>query len=388
MSKKNNELINNFRISEKELQNNYELYKGGGLLFKSKKKSDPNTTIYTIKTSDDLLQFLGENNKINSIKKLSNKSSLEKKTIEDHKTNFKNLIDRIRLQKIVGYKINDNLYEYKDHYNNIWRFSSVGLAMAVVFSGVLTSGATIPAISTLGLVISWFYSKYALYDEMQKVLIILLYNTLHMKRNVIKIKSIIESRNPKNPSETDEEYIKRIDDYILKEISPFFTSFKKQVESFLHCLFNFAGPVAAQEFILFIHFEQLTTDKKTLHDINITDILDKPKHKSLFKTKIKKFFKNMKDMFVVEEKYRIMIREGNICLSIFTLLISDILIYAINSNAIGTNQITLDIIDKEEKSISNKFPDSDGKDESESKLSSVYEEPHIKKLDKMKPLPL
>jgi len=259
--------------------------------------------------------------------------------------------------------------------------------MAVVFSGVITSGATIAAISTLGLVISWFYSKYALYDEMQKVLIILLYNTLHMKRNVIKIKSIIESRNPKKLSETDEEYIKRIDDYILKEISPFFTSFTKQIESFLRCLFNFAGPVAAQEFILFIYYEELIHDKKTLHDINITDILDKPKHKSLFKTKIKKFFKNMKDMFVVEEKYRIMIREGNICLSIFTLLISDILIYAINSNAIGTNQITLDIIDKEEKSISNKFPDSDGKGESESKLSSVYEEPHIKKLHNMKPLP-
>jgi hypothetical protein len=57
----------------------------------------------------------------------------------------------------------------------------------------------------------------------------------------------------------------------------------------------------------------------------------------------------------LKKKYRIIIREGNICLSIFTLLISDILIYAINSNAIGTNQVTIDINNKKEKSISKKI---------------------------------
>ena len=148
------------------------------------------------------------------------------------------------------------MYEYKDHYNNLWRFTGVGIAMTFICGGI--SLGTLPtAITALGLILSWFYAKYSTYDEMQKVLIILLYNSLHMQRNINKFIEIFKQRNPKKAQENDDEYNNRIDTFLFNEVSPLFSSLIKQIDTFVESLFELAGKGSAEQFILFLEYHIL-----------------------------------------------------------------------------------------------------------------------------------
>jgi len=203
-------------------------------------------------------------------------------------------------------------------------------------SGV-SAGTIIPALTVLGLTISWFCSKYYLNDEMQKVLIILLFNSVHMKKNINKIKEIIINKNQhkKIIDETDEDFNKRL----LNKVSSLFDPIEKQINSFVLHLFNCTEPTAFIEFLLFLEFSKIK-EEITFDKINVSTPTEN------YNQKIKRHFNKFKNMFVVQEKYRIMIRESNICLSLFSLLMSDVLIYSMNSNLIG-NKIILETTDKD-----------------------------------------
>jgi hypothetical protein len=322
------QLKTTFKKKELEIINKYYTYNGGGFFYNNKPKS--------IKNEKKIISLEDAKKFIESIK--------TPQDLDD----FKNVIDNIKKGNVTAYNKHDNFYIYKDHYDNIWKFTGVGIAMGAILSGV-SAGTIIPALTVLGLTISWFCSKYYLNDEMQKVLIILLFNSVHMKKNINKIKEIIINKNQhkKIIDETDEEFNNKL----LNEVSSLFDPIEKQINSFVLYLFNCAEPTAFIEFLLFLEYSKIK-ENITFDKINVSTIINTPTEN--YNQKIKRHFNKFKNMFVVQEKYRIMIRESNICLSMFSLLMSDVLIYSMNSNLIGY-KIILETTDK--KDIDETFPE-------------------------------
>ena len=201
------------------------------------------------------------------------------------------MLEKLKEGNIQAYKHHDKMYEYKDHYNNLWRFAGVGIAMTFICSGI--SLGTLPtAITALGLILSWFYAKYSTYDEMQKVLIILLSNTLHMQRNINKFIEIFKQKNPKKAEEDDDKYNKRIDMFLLNEVSPLFSSLIKQIDTFIELLFEHAGKGSAEQFILFLQFEQIEFGeekfKEMIEKMDINNMTSKTIERKYFERVIKK----------------------------------------------------------------------------------------------------
>ncbi len=350
-----NIIDNNINKYYKDVRQN-----GGGFLSRFRgKKGNSHEKVNTIITSTDAKQLIDDfKDKKAKIVELTAKSTLsfeEKKTLDVYEkeiNEFEELLENIKKANIHGYKHHDNWYEYKDNYNNLWRFAGVGIAMTFIFGGI-SLGTAPTAITALGLVISWMFSKYSTHDEMQKMLIIVLCNTLHMRRNISKIRRIYQKKTMEN-KDID------IDKFLEKDVSPLFKTITKQIDEFIEALFKLAGDGSAEHFILFLEYEKITsTNNINLENIDIDKMISKKKQ-SFYK--VKQFLKYLNKVFTIDDKYRIMIREANQCLNIFTLLISDVLIYAINSNAVGKH-IELENTAVEE--AIEQFPDANNKTDDE-----------------------
>jgi hypothetical protein len=332
------QLNNEFNNMDKDIINYYKEIRnkneGGGFLsrmgLKRGKNSDLNEKKYIIKTLPELKEMIDDlrtKQRLIDHRSMHGTAKQHSVDIDDYNKKilaYQHVLEQIKNSNIKAFKYHDKMYEYRDQYNNIWRFSGIVIA-SLSISGSVSFGTAPIAITILALAISWFYSKYSTYNEMQKMLIIVLCNTLHMKRNIKKLIDIYKVKQNIDDNT-------KIDIFLEKEISPLFRTLVKQIEDFVEALFNLAGDGAAEQFILYLEYYKITEHDSDFENINIDELISK-QNKKFYKAK--QFIKFLKNAFTINDKYRIMLREANICLSMFTLLISDVLIYAINENDNG-----------------------------------------------------
>jgi len=105
------QLKTTFKNKELEIKKKYYTYNGDGIFYNNKPKSIKNEKKIT--NLEDAKRF------IESFK-----------TTQDLK-DFQNIINDIKKGNVTAYNKHDNLYIYKDHYDNIWKFTGVGIAMGL-----------------------------------------------------------------------------------------------------------------------------------------------------------------------------------------------------------------------------------------------------------------
>lgn len=231
------------------------------------------------------------------------------------------------------------------------------LGGTTVVGNVATFGSLIGVISVFTLLGLWIMSKFSLEQELKDSLVILIHNLLHMQENITKIREIVKKNNPIKTGESNEVYNKRVDNF-LNNVSPKFAAMKNQIEKLLSLyLNNVTDKTYIIKFLITIQNTNLSIqnrnndetykNNKLLEDKEFlrTFINECNKTDATLFSKAKKSIVNgmtsVKNFFTQSTRIRLLNRESNIATQMFSLLMSDVLIYILtnSSNIMNINKL-------------------------------------------------
>jgi hypothetical protein len=165
-----------------------------------------------------------------------------------------------------------------------------------------------------------------------------------MLENITKIREIIKTKIVKYEGESPQEYNKRIDDFLISNVSSKFKTMKTAIQNVLELYLN---SITDKKYIIMF----LLTIKNA--NTKVTELNDDPTYKEnilfnneeLFRkyieniqyektsmvAKVKKSLTTIKNFFTQSTRLRILNRESSITTQMFSLLMSDVLIYTLKN---------------------------------------------------------
>ena len=290
---------------------------------------------------------------------------------DEEKKKVADIVSMFKLHGIYNYNTYDNKQINIEKTENITKFSSafitivgIGLLGTTIIGNVTTFGSLIAITSVFTLLGLWLISKINLEKELKSSLIILIGNLLHMIENITKIREIIKKKIVKNDNERQEDYNERVDNFISDNVSSKYKVMKYQIQKILE---SYLDSITDKKYIIMflitiknanINVTMLNNDesykKNILFDEKIFTqyIQNIENEKSSTYSKIKKkttnSLTNIANFFTQSSRLRILNRESNITNQMFSLLMSDVLIYTLQNNQ--KNEETIDIAKIEDKS--------------------------------------
>ena len=308
---------------------------------------------------------------------------------DEEKKKVVDIVSMFKLHGIYNYNTYDNKQINIEKTENITKFSSafitivgIGLLGTTIIGNVTTFGSLIAITSVFTLLGLWLISKINLEKELKSSLIILIGNLLHMIENITKIREIIKKKIVKNDNERQEDYNERVDNFISDNVSSKYKVMKYQIQKILE---SYLDSITDKKYIIMflitiknanINVTMLNNDESYKKNILFDEkmftqyIQNIEKEKSSTYSKIKKkttnSLTNIANFFTQSSRLRILNRESNITNQMFSLLMSDVLIYTLQNNQ--KNEETIDISKIEDKStntVSKKYSTRDSTRKSE-----------------------
>ena len=308
---------------------------------------------------------------------------------DEEKKNVVDIVSMFKQHGIYNYNTYDNKQINIEKTENITKFSSafitivgIGLLGTTIIGNVTTFGSLIAITSVFTLLGLWLISKISLEKELKSSLIILIGNLLHMIENITKIREIIKKKIVKNDNERQEDYNERVDNFISDNVSSKYKVMKYQIQKILE---SYLDSITDKKYIIMflitiknanINVTMLNNDESYKKNILFDEkmftqyIQNIENEKSSTYSKIKKkttnSLTNIANFFTQSSRLRILNRESNITNQMFSLLMSDVLIYTLQNNQ--KNEETIDIAKIEDKStdtVSKKYSTRDSTRKSE-----------------------
>ena len=290
---------------------------------------------------------------------------------DEEKKKVVDIVSMFKLHGIYNYNTYDNKQINIEKTENITKFSSafitivgIGLLGTTIIGNVTTFGSLIAITSVFTLLGLWLISKISLEKELKSSLIILIGNLLHMIENITKIREIIKKKIVKNDNERQEDYNERVDNFISDNVSSKYKVMKYQIQKILE---SYLDSITDKKYIIMflitiknanINVTMLNNDESYKKNILFDEkmftqyIQNIENEKSSTYSKIKKkttnSLTNIANFFTQSSRLRILNRESNITNQMFSLLMSDVLIYTLQNNQ--KNEETIDIAKIEDKS--------------------------------------
>jgi len=308
---------------------------------------------------------------------------------DEEKKKVVDIVSMFKQHGIYNYNTYDNKQINIEKTENIAKFSSafitivgIGLLGTTIIGNVTTFGSLIAITSVFTLLGLWLISKISLEKELKSSLIILIGNLLHMIENITKIREIIKKKIVKNDNERQEDYNERVDNFISDNVSSKYKVMKYQIQKILE---SYLDSITDKKYIIMflitiknanINVTMLNNDENYKKNILFDEkmftqyIQNIENEKSSTYSKIKKkttnSLTNIANFFTQSSRLRILNRESNITNQMFSLLMSDVLIYTLQNNQ--KNEETIDIAKIEDKStdtVSKKYSTRDSTRKSE-----------------------
>ena len=308
---------------------------------------------------------------------------------DEEKKKVVDIVSMFKQHGIYNYNTYDNKQINIEKTENITKFSSafitivgIGLLGTTIIGNVTTFGSLIAITSVFTLLGLWLISKISLEKELKSSLIILIGNLLHMIENITKIREIIKKKIVKNDNERQEDYNERVDNFISDNVSSKYKVMKYQIQKILE---SYLDSITDKKYIIMflitiknanINVTMLNNDESYKKNILFDEkmftqyIQNIENEKSSTYSKIKKkttnSLTNIANFFTQSSRLRILNRESNITNQMFSLLMSDVLIYTLQNNQ--KNEETIDIAKIEDKStdtVSKKYSTRDSTRKSE-----------------------
>ena len=308
---------------------------------------------------------------------------------DEEKKKVVDIVSMFKQHGIYNYNTYDNKQINIEKTENIAKFSSafitivgIGLLGTTIIGNVTTFGSLIAITSVFTLLGLWLISKISLEKELKSSLIILIGNLLHMIENITKIREIIKKKIVKNDNERQEDYNERVDNFISDNVSSKYKVMKYQIQKILE---SYLDSITDKKYIIMflitiknanINVTMLNNDESYKKNILFDEkmftqyIQNIENEKSSTYSKIKKkttnSLTNIANFFTQSSRLRILNRESNITNQMFSLLMSDVLIYTLQNNQ--KNEETIDISKIEDKStntVSKKYSTRDSTRKSE-----------------------
>jgi hypothetical protein len=314
---------------------------------------------------------------------------------DEEKKNVVDIVSMFKQHGIYNYNTYDNKQINIEKTENITKFSSafitivgIGLLGTTIIGNVTTFGSLIAITSVFTLLGLWLISKISLEKELKSSLIILIGNLLHMIENITKIREIIKKKIVKNDNERQEDYNERVDNFISDNVSSKYKVMKYQIQKILE---SYLDSITDKKYIIMflitiknanINVTMLNNDESYKKNILFDEkmftqyIQNIENEKSSTYLKIKKkttnSLTNIANFFTQSSRLRILNRESNITNQMFSLLMSDVLIYTLQNNQ--KNEETIDIAKIEDKStdtVSKKYSTRDSTRDSTRKSENI-----------------
>ena len=314
---------------------------------------------------------------------------------DEEKKNVVDIVSMFKQHGIYNYNTYDNKQINIEKTENITKFSSafitivgIGLLGTTIIGNVTTFGSLIAITSVFTLLGLWLISKISLEKELKSSLIILIGNLLHMIENITKIREIIKKKIVKNDNERQEDYNERVDNFISDNVSSKYKVMKYQIQKILE---SYLDSITDKKYIIMflitiknanINVTMLNNDENYKKNILFDEkmftqyIQNIENEKSSTYSKIKKkttnSLTNIANFFTQSSRLRILNRESNITNQMFSLLMSDVLIYTLQNNQ--KNEETIDIAKIEDKStetVSKKYSTRDSTRDSTRKSENI-----------------
>ena len=274
---------------------------------------------------------------------------------EEEKKKVEAIVLMFKQHGIHNYNTYDNKLINIEKAENITKYSSafitivgIGLLGTTIIGNVTTFGSLIAIASVFTLLGLWLMSKISLEKELKSSLIILIGNLLHMIENITKIREIIKKNIVKNDDENLEKYNERVDNFISDNVSSKYKVMKYQIQKILE---SYLDSITDKKYIIMflitiknanINVAMLNNDesykKNILFDKKMfTQYIQniEKENSSAFLTirnTTTKSLTNIANFFTQSTRLRILNRESNITIQMFSLLMSDVLIYTLQNN--------------------------------------------------------
>ena len=274
---------------------------------------------------------------------------------EEEKKKVEAIVLMFKQHGIHNYNTYDNKLINIEKAENITKYSSafitivgIGLLGTTIIGNVTTFGSLIAIASVFTLLGLWLMSKISLEKELKSSLIILIGNLLHMIENITKIREIIKKNIVKNDDENTENYNERVDNFISDNVSSKYKVMKYQIQKLLE---SYLDSITDNKYIIMflitiknanINVAMLNNDESYKKNILFDEkmftqyIKNIEKEKSSTYSKIRntttKSLTNIANFFTQSTRLRILNRESNITIQMFSLLMSDVLIYTLQNN--------------------------------------------------------
>jgi hypothetical protein len=337
---------------------------GGGFFFNNKEQSEMK--------ENEKEKLLNEKNDIEKafdfLKDYENFGTLSDKD----KKRINEIVVAFKGAGISSYNRFDDTQLRTEGSEHLTKFSSafitiagMGLLGTTVVGNVATFGSLIGVISVFTLLGVWIISKFSLEKELKDSLVILINNLLHMQENITKIRKLVKNNSPKKMEESNDAYNKRVDNF-LNKVSPKFAVMKNQIEKLLSLYLNnvtdktyiikFLITIQSTNFSIQNHNNDETyKDNKLLEDKKFLrtfiDECNKTDASLFFKAKrsIVNGMTSVKNFFTQSTRIRLLNRESNITTQMFSLLMSDVLIYTLTNSSNIMNIMNMNKLEDSKK---------------------------------------
>jgi hypothetical protein len=296
---------------------------------------------------------------------------------EEEKKKVEAIVLMFKQHGIHNYNTYDNKLINIEKAENITKYSSafitivgIGLLGTTIIGNVTTFGSLIAIASVFTLLGLWLMSKISLEKELKSSLIILIGNLLHMIENITKIREIIKKNIVKNDDENPEKYNERVDNFISDNVSSKYKVMKYQIQKILE---SYLDSITDSKYIIMflitiknanINVAMLNNDESYKKNILFDEKMftqyiqniekEKSSAYSKFRNTTTKSLTNIANFFTQSTRLRILNRESNITIQMFSLLMSDVLIYTLQNNQKIEGQIDITNIKDEPKDTSSK----------------------------------
>jgi hypothetical protein len=296
---------------------------------------------------------------------------------EEEKKKVEAIVLMFKQHGIHNYNTYDNKLINIEKAENITKYSSafitivgIGLLGTTIIGNVTTFGSLIAIASVFTLLGLWLMSKISLEKELKSSLIILIGNLLHMIENITKIREIIKKNIVKNDDENTENYNERVDNFISDNVSSKYKVMKYQIQKILEL---YLDSITDSKYIIMflitiknanINVAMLNNDESYKKNILFDEKMftqyiqniekEKSSAYSKFRNTTTKSLTNIANFFTQSTRLRILNRESNITIQMFSLLMSDVLIYTLQNNQKIEGQIDITNIKDEPKDTSSK----------------------------------
>jgi hypothetical protein len=296
---------------------------------------------------------------------------------EEEKKKVEAIVLMFKQHGIHNYNTYDNKLINIEKAENITKYSSafitivgIGLLGTTIIGNVTTFGSLIAIASVFTLLGLWLMSKISLEKELKSSLIILIGNLLHMIENITKIREIIKKNIVKNDDENPEKYNERVDNFISDNVSSKYKVMKYQIQKILE---SYLDSITDSKYIIMflitiknanINVAMLNNDESYKKNILFDEKMftqyiqniekEKSSAYSKFRNTTTKSLTNIANFFTQSTRLRILNRESNITNQMFSLLMSDVLIYTLQNNQKIEGQIDITNIKDEPKDTSSK----------------------------------